>query len=91
MPFELEIAEQLWIKQNQKPFIDSRLKILSKALNLIYDENNLVRCEGRLKHAPLPYDAKTPFLINLEHYLAKLIVEHFHRDLNHITVKQTLS
>ena len=66
---ERTFAELFWIGQNQKQFSDVRLKTLSKDLILIYDENNLIRCEGRLKHAPLPYDTKTPYLLNSEHYL----------------------
>ena len=67
------------------------MKALRNDLNLIYDENGLIRGEGRLKLAPLPYDAKTSYLINSEHYLARLIVEYFHRGLKHVTIKQALS
>ena len=28
---------------------------------LIYDENNLIRCEDRLKQVPLRYYTKTPY------------------------------
>ena len=72
-------------------FNEKKLKALRNDLNLIYDENGLIRGEGRLKLAPLPYDAKTSYLINSEHYLARLIVEYFHRDLKHVTIKQALS
>ena len=58
---------------------------------LVYDENDLIRCEGRLKHTPLPYDTKTPYLLNSEHYLRELIVKHLYTKLKHISVKQTLT
>ena len=58
---EQTFAELFWISRNKKQFIDVRLKTLSKDLILIYDENNLIRCEDRLKQAPLPYDTKTPY------------------------------
>ena len=43
-------------------------------LNVICDEKDLLRCEGRLKNALIPYQAKAPYLINPESYLATLIV-----------------
>ena len=58
---------------------------------MIKDENQLIRCEGRVKNAPLPYDSKTPYLINLEHYLCELMVNYFHYSLKHISIKQTLT
>ena len=72
--FELNADEQIWIKENQKSFNEKKLKALRNDLNLICDENGLIRCEGTLKLAPLPYHAKTPYFINSEHYLARLIV-----------------
>ena len=78
---EQTFAELFWIGQNQKQFSDVRLKTLSKDLILIYNENNLIRCEGRLKHAPQPYETKTPYLLNSEHYLNELIVKHLHTNL----------
>lgn len=88
---ELRLSEQYLIRQNQSSFDERKLKTLSEELKIFYDENNLIRCEGRLKYAPLPYEAKTPFLINSQHHLSTLIVEHIHRHLKHISVKQTLS
>ena len=79
------------LKENQKSFNEEKLKALSNDLNWICDENDLIRCEVKLKLAPLPYDAKTAYLINSEHYLARLFLEYFHRGLKHITIKQTLS
>ena len=55
---EQTFAELFWKSQNKKQFSDVRLKTLSKDLILIYDENNLIRCEDRLK---LPYYTKTPY------------------------------
>ena len=43
-----------------------------------------------LFHHDLPYEAKTPYIINTAHYLDDLIVRHLHEKLNHISIKQTL-
>ena len=48
--------------------------MICKDLNVICDEKDLLRCEGRLKNALIPYQAKAPYLINSESYLATLVV-----------------
>ena len=88
---EQTFPELFWIGQNQNQYSDARLKTLSKDLILIYDENNLIRCKGRLKHATLPYDTKTPYMLNSEYYLSELIVKNLHAKLKHISIKQTLT
>ena len=88
---ELKAAEILWIKENQKCFDNKKLNSLTKDLNLICDKNGLIRFEGRLKTPPLPYDAKTPILLNSNHRLAELIVVDFHIKIYHILIKQTLT
>ena len=40
---------------------------------------------------PSPNQAKGPYLINSEHYLAKLIVNDIHTKFKHISIKQTLT
>ena len=81
---ELKRAQFQWIKSNQKTFDCIKLKTISKDLNVICDENDLFRCKGRVKNAPLPYQAKAPHLINSEHYLATLIVNDVHARFKHI-------
>ena len=60
-------------------------------LNVVCDENDLFRCEGRLRNVPLPYQAKATYLINSEQYLATLIVNDIHARFKHISIKQTLT
>ena len=86
----MRASEIIWLKENQKKFDKKKLRILTKDFNLIYDDDNLIRCEDRLKNPPLPYETKTPYLISTYHCLATLIVKHFHESLLHISVKQTL-
>ena len=88
---ELRSAEFFWLKENPKYFDKKKLKILFRDLKLINDEYEFIRCESRLKFAPLPYEVKIPYLISTEHYLADLIVKHLHGKLNYILIKQTLA
>ena len=84
---ELRASQIIWLKENHKKFDEKRLKILTKDLSLIYDDDNIIRCESRLKNALLPYETKTFYLFNMSHYLATLIVKHFHESLLHISIK----
>ena len=80
-----------WIKRNQKTFDCIKLKTISKDLNIIFDENDLFRCEGRLKNAPLRYQSKALYLIISEHYSARLIANNNHMRFKHISIEQTLT
>ena len=62
-----------------------------KQLNVTRDEYNSLICTGRQENAPLPYESKTPYLINRHHKLAELIVTDIHIKLKHISIKQTLT
>ena len=88
---ELRHSENAWIKINQNSFENNKLKELKKELNVIIDKENLFRCEGRLQYAPLPYESKTPILLNEKHKLSELIVKYIHEQYKHIGLKQTLT
>ena len=65
--------------------------MICKDLNVICDEKDLLRCEGRLKNALIPYQAKAPYLINSESYLATLVVHDISPRFKQISIKQTLT
>ena len=54
------------------------------------DENNIYRCEGRLRESQLLFEVKTPILINSNHRLAKLIITDLHLRLKHIFINPLL-
>ena len=90
-PSELSIAEEILIRDNQQTFEnESKFNILKRELNIV-SKNNILKCEGRLKNAPITPDGKLPVLINRNHYLAKLIVWDFHLNLKHAGCKQALT
>ena len=67
------------------------MKDLKRELNVIVGNENLLRCEGRLQYAPLPYHSKTPILLNDKHKLGLLIVKNIHECYKHIGLKHTLT
>ena len=71
---EFSEAECMWTREVQSKTLtcqeDNHIKQLGHQLELLADENNIVRCKGRLSNAELPYLTKFPVLILRDHYLA---------------------
>ena len=90
-PRELSIAEEILIRDNQQTFEnESKFNILKRELN-IASKNSVLKCEGRLKNAPITPNSKLPILINRHHYLAKLIIWDVHLKLKHVGCTQVLT
>ena len=50
-----------------------------------------MRVRGRLKHAPIPYQAKHPAILPKKHDIVPLILLHLHQRLNHSGVEHILA
>ena len=58
-------------------------------LDVKLDEEGILRCEGRLKFAPISQKTKLPILLNDKHPLSKLIILNIHESNKHISAKYT--
>ncbi|XP_071150570.1 uncharacterized protein [Mytilus edulis] len=72
------------IKENKRHNLVSQL-------GLILDQENVIRCVGRLGAAQLSEGAKTPILLPKKNKVTKLLIESMHRKNFHVGVSQTLS
>ena len=92
---ELSEVECMWIHEVQSKTLtcqeDKNIKQLGHQLGLFIDENNIVRCKGRLSNADLPYLTKFPMFIPRDHYLAQLLILDSHQHVHHLGVKATLT
>lgn len=63
------------------------------SLNPKIDEDGLLRCDGRLKHAEfLSFDVRFPIILPRKNWITKLIVKYYHEKGQHICgTNQTLS
>ena len=61
------------------------------SLNPVLDERNILRVGGRIKHAPIPYDAKHQVILPRNHSIVKLILTNLHGKLKHSGAEQVLS
>ena len=85
-------AEKLWIKEIQAQLTtDSKFKSWSREFGVYQDENNILRCGGRLDNAQLTEDQKHPILLDAKHHVTTLIVEQSHQRVMHNGVKETLT
>ena len=93
-PNELKEAEKLLVKANQIEFhltdlSDNNSKF--RDLNIKLDEERILRCEGRLKFAPIPQETRSPILLNEKHLFSKLIILNIHKSNKYISEKYTLN
>jgi hypothetical protein len=99
---EIENAERLWVRRAQtQAYSDEMTKLRSgqeispssslKSLNPVLDEEDILRVGGRIKHAPIPYNAKHPIILPRSHSIVKLIVSSIHEHLNHSGVEHVIS
>ncbi|XP_065663018.1 uncharacterized protein LOC136085622 [Hydra vulgaris] len=87
---ELNNAELLRIKFIQKSIFNSEsYNRLERDLGFTVDE--LIRCQGRLSNAPIPFDFKFPIYLPNKSYLSNLIIFHYHYVTKHSGVKETLN
>ena len=61
---EMDQARELWIKEVQRSVYDDKnFDQVKVSLSLFTDDNGILRCGGRLKNAPIPYDARFPIFL----------------------------
>ena len=51
---------------------------LARHLHLYLDSDELIRCGGRINNAPLPDDAKFPYLLPTKNRLRSLLISDIH-------------
>ena len=88
---EYSKAEHLWLVFIQQDVTKiNNYKQLEKDLNLQKDEENIIRCRGRLKNAPMEYDAKYPIILAKNNKFTELVVKHY-KLVFHNGVRETLN
>ena len=96
---EILEAEKLWIRSIQSSAFQEEITLLLnggtnqmiKQLGLFIEEDNIIRCEGRLHHSSVPEAAKQPVLLPAKHRLTELIIQERHNIVHHNGIRETLS
>ena len=89
---ELDQARELWIKEVQRTVLeDKTFDQVKVSLSLFTDDKGILRCGGRLKNAPIPFNARFPiFLPRLSHF-TDLVISECHLKVLHNGVRETLT
>ena len=94
-------AEKQWIKNEQKKYYGEVISFLKGEINkpkpsiknqidLFLDNEDIIRCTGRFKYAPMSDEVKFPILLPKDSHLTKLIIEDKHKLVKHSGVQTTL-
>lgn len=95
-PEEEECAERAVIRAVQKTEFSEELYCLAKqkaipssstiiTLNPYIDEDDVIRCGGRIDNAPfISFSTKRPYILPKDHRLTRLIVHWYHNRQHHI-------
>ena len=92
---------KFWIKETQNQYFNLEMTYLLnpnsastvpkrvKSLRLFLAEE-LIRCQGRIDHANLPYNTKYPILLSSKSWFTKLLILSIHEDISHAGVQDVL-
>ena len=92
-PIDIENAEFEWIRIAQKEFssIKSYFNQLKIKFGVFFDNQNILRCGGRLQFSDLPENSKNPILLPKQSYFSHLITLFSHLQTKHGGIKDTIS
>ena len=89
---EIQQSELTWIRSVQREFKDGSKgsEDILRNLNCFVDENEVIRCRGRLENMKCDNNARFPILIPKKHSLSMLIVKEAHDRVLHGGVNDTM-
>ena len=89
---ELVVSEVLWLREMQAS-LQSDVKFTQQCIQLgvVKDENEVMRCKGRLGNSPLQPSAKYPIWLPAKHHITRLIIRNCHQRVMHNGVRETLT
>ena len=98
---ELKTAEKIWVSSIQASSFKDEVRCLSrinekepilvKQLDLFKDQENIIRCRGRINESSLPLSEKQPILLPPKHPFTDLIILDHHKIVHHNGIKETLN
>lgn len=89
---ELDVAEKSWIKHVQASLTKlPKYNKMKRSLSLFVDDEQLIRCHGRIEKSNLPNETKFPMLLPSDHDFTNLVVLHCHTEVMHNGVRETVT
>ena len=99
---EIRQAEKLWLRSIQQSHFTEECGHLVgnsvkqpppiiRQLGLFHDEENVVRCQGRIDKSSVPRTAKQPVLLPSRHRFTELVILERHASVHHNGIRDTLN
>ena len=89
---EIERARELWIREVQGSVLDDeKFDQVKVSLSLYKDDKGILRCGGRLKKAPIPFNARFPIFLPRSSHFTNLVINECHLKVLHNGVRETLT
>ena len=80
------VQEQLFVNDKDETATRDRLARLKP-----FEDQGILRVDGRLNHSDLQYDAKHPMILSAKHPVSELIICHYHHSNGHVGTYQVLA
>ena len=92
-PINIENAEFEWIRIAQREFCSNKsyFNQLKIKFGVFFDNQNILRCGGRLQSSDLSENSKNPILLPKQSHLSHLIILFSHLQTKHGGIKDTIS
>ena len=89
---EIERARELWIREVQGSVLDDeKFDQIKVPLSLYKDDKGILRCGGRLKNAPISFNARFPIFLPRSSHFTNLVINECHLKVLHNGVRETLT
>ena len=92
-PIDIENAEFEWIRIAQKEFFSNKsyFNQLKIKFGVFFDNQNILRCGGRIQFSDVPENSKSPILLPKQSHFFHLITLFSHLQTEHDGIKDTIS
>ena len=88
----MDQASELWIKEVQRSvYNDKNFVQVKVSLSLFKNDKGISGCGGRLKHAPIPYDASFPIFLPRCSRFTYLVINDCHFSVLHYGARDTFT
>ena len=85
-------ADNAWVKSAQLDLRkQNNFEQLKKTLNIVEDENKMLRCIGRLENSDFDESARKPLILPKEHEFTWLVIKDCHIKVHHSGLKGSLA
>ena len=89
---EIDRARELWITEVQGSVLeDEKFDQVKVSLSPYKDDKGILRCGGRLKNAPIPFNARFPIFLPRSSHFTNLVINKCHLKVLHNSARETLT